>query len=84
MASSIVNFRMDQELKNNMDIICREMGMSTTSAFTIFATKVVREHRIPFEINADPFYSSENINFLKEAVTALNAGEGKEHDLIEV
>ena len=84
MASSIVNFRMDQELKNNMDIICREMGMSTTSAFTIFATKVVREHRIPFEINADPFYSSENINFLKEAVTALNAGEGNEHDLIEV
>ena len=84
MGQTMVNFRMDQELKRNMDAVCKEMGMTTTSAFTIFATKVVREHRIPFEINADPFYSSENMEFLREAVTALNAGKGKEHDLIEV
>lgn len=84
MGQAMVNFRMDQELKRNMDAVCKEMGMTTTSAFTIFATKVVREHRIPFEINADPFYSSENMEFLREAVTALNAGKGKEHDLIEV
>lgn len=84
MGQTMVNFRIDQELKRNMDAVCKEMGMTTTSAFTIFATKVVREHRIPFEINADPFYSSENMEFLREAVTALNAGKGKEHDLIEV
>lgn len=84
MGQTMVNFRIDQELKRNMDAVCKEMGMTTTSAFTIFATKVVREHRIPFEINADPFYSSENMEFLREAVAALNAGKGKEHDLIEV
>ena len=84
MGQAMVNFRMDQELKRNMDAVCKEMGMTATSAFTIFATKVVREHRIPFEINADPFYSSENMEFLREAITALNAGKGKEHDLIEV
>ena len=84
MGQTMVNFRIDQELKRNMDAVCKEMGMTTTSAFAIFATKVVREHRIPFEINADPFYSSENMEFLREAVAALNAGKGKEHDLIEV
>ena len=83
MGQAMVNFRMDQELKKNMDSICREMGMTTTTAFTIFATKVVREHRIPFEINADPFYSSANMDFLKEAISALNSGKGKEHELIE-
>ena len=42
--------------------------MSVTTAFTIFATKVARERRIPFDITADPFYSKSNINFLKEAI----------------
>ena len=40
-----------------MEKTCKEMGMSMTTAFTIFATKVSREKRIPFEINIDPFYS---------------------------
>ena len=37
--------------------VCAEMGLSMTTAFTIFAKKVSREHRIPFEVSADPFYS---------------------------
>lgn len=83
MAQAMVNFRMDAELKNNLDAVCKEMGLTTTSAFTIFANKVVRERRIPFEINADPFYSKENIDFLREAVRELNSGKGVEHNLIE-
>ena len=49
-----------------------------------FARKVVRENRIPFEVNADPFYSESNMTFLRNAVKALNNGEGTAHDLIEV
>ena len=84
MAQTMVNFRMDENLKNRMDAVCKEMGMSATTAYTIFASKVVREHRIPFEINADPFYSESNMTFLKNAVKALNEGKGTQHDLIEV
>lgn len=84
MAQSMVNFRMDPELKKSMDDICREMGMTSTTAYTIFASKVVRERRIPFEINADPFYSESNMAYLKEAIEALNSGKGTEHELIEV
>ena len=62
---SMVNFRMDKELKSSFDSVCRQMGMTATAAFTVFATKVVREKRIPFEINADPFYSKDNIERLK-------------------
>ena len=57
MAQAMVNFRMDADLKKSMEQTCQEMGMSMTTAFTIFATKVSREKRIPFEISADPFYS---------------------------
>lgn len=48
MANAVnVNFRMDPDLKRNMEEVCAEMGLSMTTAFTIFAKKVSREHRIP-------------------------------------
>ena len=83
MAQAMVNFRMDAALKQSMEQVCREMGMSMTTAFTIFAAKVCREKRIPFEINADPFYSESNMAHLRRGVAALNAGEGVEHELVE-
>ncbi len=83
MEQVMVNFRMDAALKREMEATCREMGMSLTTAFTIFAKKVTREQRIPFEVSADPFYSESNLRHLRRGVAALNAGEGQEHELIE-
>ncbi len=54
MAQTSVNFRMDAELKESVEEICRKMGMSLTTVITIFCTKVAQERRIPFEITADP------------------------------
>lgn len=54
MAQVMVNFRMDEDLKKHMEQACKEMGLSMTAAFTIFAAKVSREKRIPFEITAQP------------------------------
>ena len=44
---------MDSELKNQFNAFCEDMGMSMTTAFTIFAKKTVREYRIPFEIGSE-------------------------------
>lgn len=51
--TTIVNIRMDSELKKQFKLFCADMGMTMTVAFTIFAKKAVREHRIPFEIGAE-------------------------------
>ncbi|MCD8075180.1 MAG: type II toxin-antitoxin system RelB/DinJ family antitoxin [Lachnospiraceae bacterium] len=85
MAQAMVNFRMDADLKKNMEQTCKKMGLTMTSAFTMFATKVTREQRIPFEIVADPFYSEENIAELERRVAEIKSGNCtlKEHDLIE-
>jgi len=83
MAQTNVNFRMDENLKRDMEKTCDDMGMSMTTAFTIFAKRVVSERAIPFEVTADPFYSQSNMAHLKRGVAALNAGKGVEHDLIE-
>lgn len=85
MAQTMVNFRMDEDLKKSMEETCKEMGLSMTAAFTMFATKVSREKRIPFEISADPFYSEGNMNYLRSVISDIESGKAKlvEHDLIE-
>jgi len=85
MTQKMINFRMDEDLKKSMEQVCADMGLTMTTAFTIFAKKVSREKRIPFEITADPFYSESNIHYLEKVVTDINSGRGKlvERDLIE-
>jgi DNA-damage-inducible protein J len=84
MAQAMVNFRMDEDLKRGMERACKELGLSMTAAFTIFAAKVSREKRIPFEVAADPFYSEANMERLRRAIADANAGKLTEHELIEV
>lgn len=83
MANVNVNFRLDKDVKEEMESVCNEMGLSMSAAFTIFAKKVARERRIPFEVSADPFYSESNMDFMRRGIAELNAGKGSEHELIE-
>ena len=80
-----VNFRLDGDIKKKMEEACSELGLSMTAAFTVFAKKVARERRIPFEISADPFYSESNMHYLEKKMSDYKNGKLKfvEHDLIE-
>ena len=53
MANVNVNIRMDADLKRQFEAFCTDMGMTMTTAFTVFARKAVREYRIPFEISGE-------------------------------
>ena len=44
-----VNFKLDADVKKSMEQACSELGLSMSAAFTVFAKKVGREKRIPFE-----------------------------------
>lgn len=83
MATTMVNIRMDSKVKADMEAVCKELGMNMTTAFTVFAVKMAREHRIPFEVSVDPFYSRENMAHLKRSISALNEGRGAVHDLVD-
>ena len=54
-------FRIDEEVKQNAEKALDDMGLTMSAAITVFLKKVGREHRIPFEITADPFYSAANM-----------------------
>ena len=81
-----VNFRLDEDVKKSMEKACADMGLSMSAAFTIFAKKVGREKRIPFEVSADPFYSESNMRYLEGIARDIKDGQAHfaEHDLIEV
>ena len=85
MAQVLVNFRLDEEDKKKMEEVCRELGMSMSTAFTIFAKKMSREKRIPFEVSVDPFYSDGNMAYLKRILEEIDSGKATlaEHSLIE-
>ena len=80
MATTTINFRIDTQTKKDMERVCKDLGMSMTTAFTIFAKKVGREHKIPFEVSVDPFYSEENVAHILRGVESLDAGEGVKHE----
>lgn len=75
MATAVVNFRLDSELKNTLERFCDDVGLNLSSLFTIFAKRVAREHKIPFEIENDPFYSEENMNWIRESVKQIEEGK---------
>lgn len=85
MAQAMINFRMDEELKKSMEETCKDLGLSMTTAFTIFAKKMTREKRIPFDVSVDPFYSESNMAYLKKVVEDIESGKAvlAEHELIE-
>lgn len=75
MAMVTVNFRMDEELKKAMEQVCDELGMNMTTAFMIYAKKMTREHRIPFEVSSDPFYSRSNIEAIERSLAQIEQGK---------
>ena len=85
MTQTTLNVRMDAEVKKRFDAFCADAGMNASVAVNLFVRAVLRENRIPFEITGsdDPFYSLKNQVRLRESMAQLDAGQGKEHALIE-
>ncbi|WP_172119728.1 type II toxin-antitoxin system RelB/DinJ family antitoxin [Actinomyces faecalis] len=80
-----VNFKVDPDLKAQVEEVVREMGLTMTTALTVYMRKIAMERRIPFEITADPFYHSANIAHLEHLKAELDAGRLplSDHALIE-
>ena len=47
---SNITFRIDTDIKQQMSAICKELGMSTSTAFNLFANAFVRAKGMPFPV----------------------------------
>ena len=81
-----ISFRIDEDIKQSAELVLNDMGLTMSAAITVFLKKVSKEHRIPFELSADPFYSESNIRYLNKVIDGIENGTRPltEHDLIEV
>lgn len=54
MSTTAISIRLDSDIKEQFDSLCKEFGISTNAAFNLFARTVVREKAIPFSIAIVP------------------------------
>ena len=76
MPQTTFSVRMDAEIKEQLDDFCRQVGMTTSTAFNLFARAVLREKRLPFEVTTetDPFYSPSNLAVLHRSIQEAEEG----------
>ena len=84
MAQTLVNFRIDETTKMQMEQVCSELGLTMSTALNIFVKKVIREKRIPFDVSIDPFYSESNMKAIKESIEQLEEGKKKKKTIEEL
>ena len=85
MSQSYLSVRVDEKDKKSFENFCNETGMNVSVAINIFIKTVLREHKLPFEVKTDPFYSKSNIKHLEKIVEDIKNGTAKfeEHELVE-
>ena len=79
----MANIIVDDNLTKQAETIFSELGISLSTATTIFFKQVLRYNGIPFELRVDPFYSAENQARLLAAKERMEQTGGTVHELIE-
>ena len=71
--------RIDPELKDQAEILFSELGMSLSTAITVFFRQAVRESKIPFEIKWDR-PNRETAEAMRYAATKALEPEAKRYE----
>lgn len=53
MGQTAFTVRMDSDVKKQFDELCKDFGMSSNTAFNVFARAVIKKQRIPFEVESE-------------------------------
>lgn len=82
MKDSTVSVRIDRELKEQAESIFKELGISVSTAFTLFYKQVVLNNGIPFDVTLqkrpkalDEYTQEELDEMLEESFQQVERGE---------
>lgn len=73
IAMAQVNVRIDDTIKQNAEMVCKALGLSLSTAVTMYLTQIAREQRIPLDMSLDPFYSEENMRRLRASIAQMES-----------
>ena len=69
-----MTFRMDQDVKRQMTEICKELGITASSAFNVFANSFVRAKGFPYQVTLqEPAPSLTKAQMLADTDAMLSA-----------
>lgn len=84
MSTTAISIRLDSDIKERFDQLCKELGLSTNAAFNLFARAVVREEGIPFPITlAGTSKSNRAIAAVKSLNKIQELSSKEDHELTE-
>ena len=85
MSTKPINFRVEEDLKEKAEALLADMGLTMSSAVSLFLKQMVNKQAIPFDIEAsDPFYSQANQAELQRRLDNYDSDNKVSRDLIEV
>ena len=79
-----INFRIDDETKRAAEALFKSLGLTMSSAITVFLNQSINERGIPFRVHA-PDPSARPVSELLQRIDDVKHGRNCHyHDLIEV
>lgn len=72
-----INVRIDDTLKEQGETLFNSLGLSLSSAISVFITQSIREGGLPFAVTTkkDAFYSEANMNVLRRSLQEAKDGK---------
>ncbi|SRR5690554_781038 len=75
MKNSVVHVRVNEELKNNVEDILKDLGLSMSYAINMYLKQIESKRGIPFDVVLE---SEEKIKEIETLAKAINLTGGKE------
>ncbi|MDR1134847.1 MAG: type II toxin-antitoxin system RelB/DinJ family antitoxin [Clostridiales Family XIII bacterium] len=82
MALATLSIRVDEQDKKQFEAFCNSTGMNVSVAVNMFVKAVLREQRLPFTVQTDPFYSDENMERLRASIAQMEVTGGTIHEVL--
>ncbi|MFA6861940.1 MAG: type II toxin-antitoxin system RelB/DinJ family antitoxin [Bacilli bacterium] len=80
--TTTITARVTKEDKGKFENLCSSIGISSSTAINMFVKATLREQQIPFALKAaDPFYSAQNQERLKNNIDEMEKSGGKIHQI---
>ena len=54
MGQATITFRIDEDMKEELNGICEALGLTLSGALTIFVKKMINERGLPFDVKLSP------------------------------
>ena len=84
MHQATMSVNIDYNDMVSFENFCQSEGTNASTVVSNFIKDVLRERKLSFDEEKDPFYNDYNMAVLHRSIEAAEVGKVTQHDLIEV